>query len=106
MAEVSLVMTAISPLNISLTTAGHADMQETESQLNEVETQVLVSSVRHRSFMPQPHGPERSLGLLGIILGCILLMILLAFITCLRLQRKLFKVRQPSEDLLSKIHEI
>ena len=47
--------------------------------------------INQGAFFPNPHVSERSLRLLGIIGGFVLLLLFLAFITCVR-QRRLYQV--------------
>ena len=92
MSEASLLIN--STINQTMETTLHRDkdINIKENNLNNLNSfQITFDPVNHGAFFPNPEVSDRSFGLLGVIGGCVLLLLLLAFITCVR-QRRLYKV--------------
>ena len=72
----------------------HTQMMESDeifSQQHFDSIKTLFDLSNHEAVFPNHHVSKRGLGLLGIIGGVVLLLLFLAFITCVR-QRKLYQV--------------
>ena len=95
MSEASLLIN--STINQTMETTLHRDkdINIKENNLNNLENlnsfQITFDPVNHGAFFPNPEVTDRSFGSLGVIGGCVLLLLFLAFITCVR-QRRLYKV--------------
>ena len=92
MSEASLLIN--STINQTMETTLHRDkdINIKENNLNNLNSfQITFDPVNHGAFFPNPEVSDRSFGLLGVIGGCVLLLLFLAFITCVR-QRRLYKV--------------
>ena len=107
--------TSTSMINLTIPTTPYQDMDGKDNNLQDLENtfdsfQITFDPINH----PNPHVSERSFSLLGVIGGCVLLLLFLAFITCVNVrhmnlyQVALLIIRQQSpflhfRDILEKI---